>query len=360
MNYAHELRKDHVEITDSVVSREYFRRLNEASHYIPEVMEGEILTGLLRDHDSDSIARHLGNLYVTIEALAMKYAVSPELNGAMRDNLTMDSERSGFPVWQEISALGNDLSGGKYELESMSSAEKLKSEMLREIMTKSRYPVQLQNVMARREYLRIITEKTPMGTRSVPMARLVGKTDKDRLLWRVDWSVYDSDLNLPVIYMMDVEDTGRLAMTEDPAVWSVLSRHLMAQSTMKLDMNTIARGVDTDFKRLHPLSMRRVLIGPLYSSPFTVQNENISQALQKAGDGSWILSLTTESIDAKRETLEGVFTRTVKQEYGQIKSDQIMLSPMRVFQAVQDFYPETFRGAKKYVIMPDGRVQSHK
>ena len=83
------------------------------------------------------------------------------------------------------------------------------------------------------------------------------------------WAVYDSQINLPTIYLMEVEDTGRTALPKDQYRWPEVQAHLMAQSMGGLKLLTIAQGFDEDFDDLHPKRLRRFHIGPMYSHAFT-------------------------------------------------------------------------------------------
>ncbi len=85
------------------------------------------------------------------------------------------------------------------------------------------------------------------------------------------WAVYGSQINLPVVYLMQAEDTGRTALPKDQRRWPQVQTHLMAQSLGGLKLLTIARGSDEDFDDLHLKRLRRFHLGPMYSSAYTRQ-----------------------------------------------------------------------------------------
>jgi len=99
------------------------------------------------------------------------------------------------------------------------------------------------------------------------------------------WGVYDSQLNVPVVYLMEVVDSGRKALPLDERRWPAAQAHLLAQSVGGLKLLTIAKGFDTDFADLHPKRLRRLHLGPMYSSSFTLQTGAMREG--RARTGRW-------------------------------------------------------------------------
>ena len=91
------------------------------------------------------------------------------------------------------------------------------------------------------------------------------------------WAVYDSQINLPQIYLLELEDTGRTGLPKDTGRWPEAQRHLVAQSIAGLKLLTIAQGFDADFPGLHPKRLRRIYVGPMHSSAYTLQSGPIGQ-----------------------------------------------------------------------------------
>ncbi len=134
----------------------------------------------------------------------------------------------------------------------------------------------------------------------------------ERRRFMLHWAVYDSQQNLPVIYLMEVEDSGSRALPKDAGRWPAAQAHLMAQSSGGLKLLTIAKGFDTDFSDLHPKRLRRVYVGPMYSAGYTMQTGPIRQVLEGAKAGSeddWALAWTVEELESERVEVEkGWFT----------------------------------------------------
>ena len=66
---------------------------------------------------------------------------------------------------------------------------------------------------------------------------------------------------MPVVYLMEVEDSARTALPKDTSRWPAAQAHLLAQSVGGLKLLTIAKGFDTDFPDLHPKRLRRLYLG---------------------------------------------------------------------------------------------------
>ena len=99
------------------------------------------------------------------------------------------------------------------------------------------------------------------------------------------WAVYDSQVNLPVVYLMELEDSGRNALPKDQYRWPEVQTHLMGQALAGLKLLTIAKGFDEAFDDLHPKSLRRFHLGPMYSNGYTRQSGPLHDVLAE-GEGT--------------------------------------------------------------------------
>jgi hypothetical protein len=107
-------------------------------------------------------------------------------------------------------------------------------------------------------------------------------------------------VNLPTIYLMEVEDTGRHALAKDQGRWPEVQAHLMGQALGALKLVTIAKAFDQDFDDLHPKHLRRIHVGPMYSSAYTQQTGPLREVLAeaKAPEGQdWALAWTSSPSD---------------------------------------------------------------
>jgi hypothetical protein len=184
-----------------------------------------------------------------------------------------------------------------------------------------------------------------------------------RRAYLVHWAVYDSQINLPVVYLLEVEDSGRTALPNDDRRWPEARAHLMAQSLGGLKLLTIAQGFDTDFDDLHPKRLRRISLGPMYSHSFTLQSGPISEVLADAraepGD-DWALVWTFEDLRSEREeqAKDGWFGTVQRQifaldgyagrgaETGTTRTERMVILPERPFQVLAERNPPGLPGAR--------------
>ena len=203
-----------------------------------------------------------------------------------------------------------------------------------------------------------------------PPAIWIADVGQERRQFMIHWAVYDSQQNLPVIYLMEVEDSGSRALPKDAGRWPQVQAHLMAQSSGGLKLLTIARGFDADFNDLHPKRLRRIYAGPMYSASYTMQTGPIRQVLEGAKAGSeddWALVWTVEELESERVEVEKGWFSDVEREVfrldpltgadsGATRVARNLILPQLPFLVLADKDPEGFRSVRKFVVGKDGRV----
>ncbi len=181
--------------------------------------------------------------------------------------------------------------------------------------------------------------------------------------------VYDSHERAG-LYLMDVEDllpAGRSAPSQQ-------AHPLLAQSVGGggLKLLTVAKGFDTDFADLHPKRLRRLHLGPMYSSAFTLQTGPIREVLDEARSPAgedWALAWTVEELESERVEVEkGWFSDTEREvfrldplagvgaETGATRITRALILPQRPFQVLAEKDPAGFRAVRKFVVGKEGRV----
>ncbi len=370
MTTAADLAGDHAEIYDALVARRYFAKFERITRHLARVaavMEDE---GRIGKADTAVIGRYVSGLAATFRALGHKYLFAGR-EGLPR--LTFDRVESGFPVYAELLTMANDAAQAGRHLRNMPSEAELRDEMVREIVGEQRIPTRLQYALAQRLYYEELMQRDLFWARNDPVALWQGDLQGGRRRYLVHWAVYDSQANLPVLYLMDVEDSGRVALPRDQRRWPEVQTHLMAQSLAGLKLVTIAAGFDRDFADLHPRRLRRLHLGPMYSSAFTLQTGPLREVLveARAPEGEdWALAWTVEDLVAERAERErtGWFGSVERQifaldpfgargaETGATRIDRFLILPERPFQVLAEKNPPGFAGLRKFVVSESGRV----
>jgi hypothetical protein len=367
-----DLTTDHKALDDDIAARRYFAKFDRITRLMAGVAEEMEAEQGVTPLESDVLSHYAGAIAATFRALSMKYLIAGRLDGAAARHLTIDLHESGFPVYQEIVAMANDAAQAQKALEGLPDALSLKDQMIRQIVGERTVPTRLQYAMSQRIYLEALVRGGLFFAQMPPQAQWLRDLQDGRRVFLLHWAVYDSQLNVPVVYLMDVEDAGRKALPLDQGRWPAAQAQLLAQSVGGLKLLTVARGFEADFGDLHPKRLRRMHLGPMYSSAFTLQTGPIREVLEeaKAGPGEdWALAWTIEDLESERvETEQGWFSATERQVFkldpfagrgadtGATRVTRNLILPQRPYQVLAEKDPEGFRPVRKYVVSGSGRV----
>lgn len=366
-----ELTRDHRVLADEGETRRYFAKFER----ITAIMQGvvrEMQAGGMAPSESAILAGYAAALAATFKALSLKYLIAGRLGGVANRHLTIDLHESGFPIYQELASAANDAAQAAGVLAGMASEAELKDGMVRRILAERVVPVDLQYALSQRLYNEALVAGGLFWPQMPVVAEFIGEKGKERRAWRLHWAVYDSQLNVPVVYVMETEDSGRTALVQDGGRWARVQAHLMAQSGGGLKLVTIAKGFDEDFDDLHPKRLMRVHLGPMYSSAYTLQSGPIREVLDeaRAPEGEdWALAWTIEELESARvETEKGWFSSTERQvfaldplsgvgnEMGATRMRRAIILPQRPFQVLAEKDPPGFADVRKFVVGAGDRV----
>lgn len=233
---------------------------------------------------------------------------------------------SGYPVFQNLLELENDRRQADSRLATIPTARELRSEMADFILRHKEFPKTLQKSMAERLYLEDIKGGETFGPFALAQTAKVSVNPKSGLpYYLVHWASFDGTANLPLVYMVTVEDSsdsivrqlvgkdGRLneeveiPLPVDGLLNPDLARRFddftEKNSSYSLTPLTIAVNLDKDFESLHPKQLRRVVLGPFYSAGITDNNSTVSEVLAKVRkpENAWLLTWTIQEVYSKGE-----------------------------------------------------------
>jgi len=366
---------DHFQLEDTRVTRRYFGKFERIIGHLARVAGVLEAENRLSKRDVEVMTRYIVGLNYTFSALAHKYHFSGRFPHAGK--LTFDRVDSGFPVYSELLTMANDAAQASRHLAGMRSVEELKQDMIRVILSEQQVPTKLQYALSQRLYYEELQKGELFWARNDPEAVWLGNEASMRRKFLIHWAVYDSQINLPTIYLMELEDTGKVGLPKDDRRWPEAQAHLMAQSVAGLKLLTIAKGFDEDFPDLHPKRLRRFHVGPMYSHAFTRQSGPLREVLEDArapvGE-DWALVWTEEELvseDTRREKA-GWFGSVQREifaldpfegqgaESGASKIERSIILPQRPYQALEERRPPGFTDVRKFVVSPKGRVLSYR
>lgn len=374
------LTRDHVGLSDTFAARRYFSKFDAITGHMARVAATMQAEGSLSKAEVSVVGRYITSIANTFRALSMKYLMTGRDTGTFFGSLAIDNHESGFPIFRELLTMATDAQQAEKHLRAMPSVADLKEQMIREIVGDLKIPTRLQFALSQRLYYEELFQNDLFWAQNDPDAIWQGNEGEGKKLRRrflLHWAVYDSQVNLPTIYLMEVEDTGREGLPKDESRWPQVQRHLMAQALGGLKLLTIAKGFDTDFDDLHPKRLRRIHIGPMYSSAYTRQSGPLHDVLDaaRAPEGQdWALAWTIEDLESERVTEErkGWFGTVEREVFaldpfsgrgidtGATRTERAIILPERPFQVLAEQNPPGFRDVRKFVVSPSGRVLSYR
>lgn len=365
---------DHTELYDDLTARRYFAKFDRITGHMPRVAAELERDGHLTRPELRQIATYMEALQRSFQALSLKYLMTGRAEGpGLRQRLAFDRHESGFPVASELLFMANDAAQAMGHLNDMPSEDELKDRMVRQIVGDHTIPTGLQYALAQRLYYQMLVQGGLFLARNDVQAQWLSGVDGHRRTWLLSWAVYDTLVNLPVIYLMEIEDSGRTALPRDDRRWPAVQSHLMAQSLNGLKLLTIAQGLDTDFDDLHPKVLKRLHLGPMYSSVFTLQSGPIGEVLAEARAPTgqdWALVWTLERLVSSGSQIEktGWFSTAERQtfaldpfmgrgaETGASATDRFVILPETPYQVLAERNPPGFHDVTRFVVSPSGHV----
>lgn len=364
--------KDHVGLTDLFASRRYFKKFQRITDYLARVSAVMQGAGDLNRDEVEILTGYIQGLTYTFRALSMKYLLTGRDAGHATVAMTMDTEESGFPVFNELLIMANDAQQAERHLENMPGPGALKKQMVEQIISEREIPTRLQFALSQRLYYEELSRGYLFWVQNDPQIIWLEGLD-DRRKYLVHWAVYDSQVNLPTIYLMEVEDDGRTPLARDQRRWPECQAHLMGQALGGLKLLTIAKGFDEAFDDLHPKRLRRLHLGPMYSHTFTRQSGPLRDVLAeaRAPEGQdWALAWTDEVLESERvkEERAGWFGTVEREVFaldpfsgrgvdtGATRTERNIILPERPYQVLAERNPPGFASVTKYVVSRGGRV----
>ncbi|MEM9432454.1 MAG: hypothetical protein AAGA12_00925 [Pseudomonadota bacterium] len=370
------LTTDHAGLSDDLAARRYFSKFEKITGHLTRVAAEMEVERVFSKSDVSIISDYVTRIARTFRALSHKYLLTGRDTGQFFGSLTIDKIDSGFPVFAEVIKMANDAQQAERHLKGMRGTAQLKDDMIREIVGRLQVPTKLQFALSQRLYYEALARGELFWPTNDAAALWTGNLE-ERRTYLLHWAVYDTNQNVPTIYLMDVEDTGEVALPKDARRWPAAQAHLTAQATGGLKLLTIAQGFDRDFDDIHPKRLRRIHVGPMYSHTFTLQSGPIRGVLEEAQGApgeDWALAWTVEDLHSERVQLEkkGWFGQVEREifkldpfssrgaETGTTSIARSLILPQKPFQVLEEKRPEGFETVRKFVVSRNGRVVSYR
>jgi hypothetical protein len=256
---------------------------------------------------------------------------------AFSEQFRISRAESGFPVFQNVLELENDRAGAVQRLAAIPAAQALREEMVDFILRQKEFPQALQRQMAERLYLEQVSAGEVFSPFVLPTTVAVTvNRETRRPSYLVSWAAFDGTSTLPMIYLATIEDSSdsvtKILVTPDgrlneeveiplpvggllnPELARSFDDFCAKNSAFSLTPATIATNMDRDFPTLHPKSVRRVVLGPLYSIGITENTGRVNEILSRVRkpENAWVMTWTVQEVFSRREqpAIKGFFSST--------------------------------------------------
>lgn len=309
--------KDKSTTPDETVDR-YFRAIDAA-------LEG--LEAYLREEDSPLYNHELiGKILAGyIDKLGHSFRAW-ENRISFAERFRINQAESGYPLYRNVMDLDTDAKTAERQLAEMPSADTLRQDMVDFILLKKRFPTSIQKAMAKRLYLQEVQQGDVFQPFILPKSVKVSINEKTgRPFYVVHWGAFDGSANLPLVYVAVIEDSTtqlpRLLMDGKALkkdldipfpIDGLLNPNLAHQfddfceknSSYGLTLATIADNMDRDFEHLHPVQLRRIVMGPFYSAGVTSHGRVVENILKNVSrvENAWMLTWTVQELFSISET----------------------------------------------------------
>lgn len=245
---------------------------------------------------------------------------------AFAETFRISQAESGFPAYRNVLELENDRKEADKRLAAMPTEAQMRQEMVDYILTKKAFPGALQKSVAHRRYLESVGGGRHFAPFVLPKTLRVSVNPKTkRPYYIVHWGYYDGTANLPMVYIVSLEDSskemvaaladakGKLRKDVDiplpvegllnPGLAHQFDDFCEKNSSYSLTLSTIATNMDKDFDYLHPKQLRRFVLGPFYHADITVHGATVDKILQQVRrkENQWLMTWTAQEIYSMNE-----------------------------------------------------------
>lgn len=362
------------EFTDQADVNRYFDRFLHITDMLENISSSSVLT------ESDSLDDYIILTYIkklknTLNALRYKYWFLGTMDSRIHSTLFIDSRDSGFPLRKEIHLLTADKTDVDDKLSQFGSEDRIRDQIIAHVVAKKTVPMDLLYQLSQRKLFSILKEKEIFEVNVAPTVTEVKSPNADTKMFVIHWCTYDIKKNIPNIYIMVAEQSSadNMSIKNNAEYRQSLVACIERYSTSDVRLITMAREIDKEFADIHPKSIKRVHVGPVYTNGITHHNDGIQRILEGVQDqrDNWVFAWSTETLmsSGSREVSKGFFGTQREEIYnlsesggmskfeaGASEIEQSMIIPYDAYQALNDDPENPLKNVQTYVVDHDGNV----
>lgn len=362
---------DFQKIESNEATRTYFERFRHIGRMLESISEREA-GEKSNDIDDQIILSHIRKLNKTLIALQAKYWFNGEMSHRQQSIFMIDTSDSGFPLRKEITEMSNDKLRADDILAELPTEQDIKNSILDYALSQKRVNKDLQYDLGMRMYYQLLKDNDLFMQSNPPVFMAASDSHNGNSRYVAHWSVYDVKKNIPNIYVMVFEYSGKGGIEENPEIFEQLITSIINNSSSELKLLTIGMNLDKEFPLLHPKSLKRVHVGPVYNNGITKHNDSIQSILDnvKGEKNNWVFGWSVETLLSRghKRAKTGMFGDQQEEIFhvdsgdyaafdaGATEIDQSMIIPYDVYQALADAKNNPLNQVNKYVVNDHGDV----
>lgn len=281
-------------------------------------------------------------LLYSIEAMRIKYMYDDE------DNMKVDLTDSGFPNYLEFRYLFNDLSLRDNYLNKLKDVSELQDEFLDQLFRKKK-PIKKDKLFQAASIVYYTSVEQQFIFNRFVQGKIINAPEGSQAKYMVSWSFYDVSNNRPFICFMYFDFDGKKPLDEKEEIYDVLKN----VADRKMNLDTMAYGIDRRLKNVKPKYIKRLDLGPFHN--VFAKDENVlthtileSIAKKEVPLESYALSFKIDEVFSGSEFKEGgYFSKQTLQKWSNVVKQNYVFAPHRIIQLLYNKNPEIMNSLAK-------------
>ncbi len=182
-------------------AQKYFNSLEHALRGLDTFLREDESPAYKHDVIAAIVNGYIKRLQDSLDSWESKVTFEPKFR--------VSQTESGFPAFENVLEVQNDLKGAQERLEAFEDLDTLKQAMVDHILSQKSFPAAIQKKIAERHYLELLLSGNHFAPLVLPKTIRVSVNPKtNRPYYVTHWGYYDGSTNLPIIYMATIEDSS--------------------------------------------------------------------------------------------------------------------------------------------------------
>lgn len=317
-------------------SKEHYIFYHKMVDYVfKELIVAVQRNNIINSQELNMFKQYTDLLLYSVEAMRVKYMYDEE------DNMKVDLTESGFPNYLEFRYLFNDLELRDDYLGKLTPIDVLQEEFLDTLMRKKE-PIKRSKLFQASSIVYYSSVNKRYIFNRFVQGKIVNAPKEVDTKHMTSWSFYDVASNRPFICFMYFNYDGNDVNDYKDDIYEVL-KHV---ADRKMNLDTMAYGIDRKLPKLSPKLIKRIDLGPLHNMFAKDENELTHTILEGISNKeipveSYALSLKIDEVESKSEFKEGrFFNKQILQRWDDVFREKYVFAPHRIIQLIHNKTPE--------------------